>query len=123
MRIEKNRSFKGLIFVLCMIFLFQGCAMLEANRKKKEEKMEEIKKQKEHYTALLKDLQKKKVGAGTSMETFEEKYGKPQDTFGSSSGTSNFMLWSYEYPDSGKEESFQPVRLYFNDGKLTYWTN
>ncbi|MDP3143018.1 MAG: hypothetical protein Q8N14_03605 [Candidatus Omnitrophota bacterium] len=97
--------------------------MMEANRKKKEEKLEEIKKQKDNYFALLKDLQNKKVGIGAGLEIFEKEYGRPQDTFGSSGGVSNFVLWTYEFPDASKDEALRPIRLYFNDQKLTYWTN
>jgi len=114
---------KKAIFILCLIFLFQGCAMMEANRKNKEEKIEMLRKQKENYLALAKDLRDKKVGIGTSQEVIEEKYGKSEDTMTSASNVSNFALCIYEHPDASKDEAYRPIHLYYNDRKLTYWTN
>ena len=120
---RRKRFFSSLVFGLGLIFLLQGCAMMEANRKKQAEKMEKLEQQKKNYLVLKKDLEEKKVKIGTTQQEITERYGAPEDTFGTSSGDSNFALWFYEYPDASKDESNRPVRLYFNDKKLSYWTN
>lgn len=120
---RRNRFFGALVFGAALIFVLQGCTMMEANRKKQAERIEKLEQQKNNYNTLKKDLADKKVQAGTTEEEITERYGSPQDTFESSSGSSSFALWYYEYPDAGKNQSYNPVRLYFNDKKLLYWSN
>ncbi|MFZ5800234.1 MAG: hypothetical protein ACOY3D_02515 [Candidatus Omnitrophota bacterium] len=114
----------GLAFILCVALVFSGCAMLESSRKKKEEQLEKIEKQKEKYLRLRKDLNDRKIRVGDAQEDVRDKYGEPDDTFSSASEVSNFSLWTYEFPlVDNRETDFRPVRMYFNNGKLSYWTN
>jgi hypothetical protein len=62
---EKNRSLQKAVFLLCLIFLFQGCAMLAESRKRREELVEKIEKQKKAYLDLKKDLQDKVLKVGS----------------------------------------------------------
>jgi Flp pilus assembly protein TadB len=121
-----GRVFRFWVFGAGLILVLQGCAMMEASRKQKAERLEKIEQQKENYQALKKDLDEKKVKVGTTQSEIRERYGEPNDTFGTASGVSNFALWYYEFPDagqgSGQGDSYSPLRLYFNDKKLSYWS-
>lgn len=122
-RTKADRFFSFVILALCFSLFFSGCAMMEESRRKKEEQLEKIEKQKEKYLLLRKDLHNRKIRVGDLQEDFRGKYGEPDDTFSSASEVSNFSLWTYEYPLADKESDFRPVRMYFNNGKLSYWTN
>lgn len=97
--------------------------MFAANAKHREEARDLLQKKKENFVNLLSDLKTHKIQIGVSPEEIKSEYGDPEDTFGSSSDSSQFQMWTYEYPDAAKKESYQPIRLYFNNGKLSYWSN
>lgn len=118
-----HKPVRQIIFVFCILFVFQGCAMMETNRKKQEELVLRQEKQKQNYLRLWKDLQAGKIIVGASPKEIQNKYGEPLDILDSSSSISNFSLWTYEHPDDKKRETYRPVHMYFNNGKLTFWTN
>lgn len=117
------KNLKSALSLLLITSLICSCAMMRENAKKKEEAKELLEKQKKNYTTLKADLKAHNIKTGTPAEEIESQYGKPSDTLDSSSEVSQFQMWSYEYPDADKKESWQPIRLYFSDGKLTYWSN
>jgi hypothetical protein len=122
MRTEKN-NFKKLINIILIGFILSSCALLKENTKRKEQAKELLEKQKKNFTSLQTDLKSRKISLGITSDEIKLKYGEPTDTFGTASVMSQFQMWTYDYPDASKKESFQPIRLYFNNNKLTYWTN
>ncbi len=119
---EKN-NFSLFVKILTIAFLFSGCAMLAQNAKKKDEAKALLEKQKTNYASLQSDLKSHKTPIGITCEDIKLLYGEPTDTFGSSSVNSEFQMWTYEYPDAAKKEAYQPIRLYFNNNRLTYWSS
>lgn len=116
-------SYAITVSILLTAFVFCGCAMLKENERKKQEAKELLEKQKKDYTSLLSDLKGHKIEIGATSDEIKTLYGEPAEVFGSSSHNSEFYMWTYEYPDAAKKESFQPIRLYFNNEKLSYWSN
>lgn len=119
---EKNKI-RFVVLILFTACLFSGCAMLRENARTKAEAKELLEKQKKNFVALQTDLKSRKIEVGITSEEIKSLYGEPSDTFGSSSQMSQFQMWTYEYPDASKKQSWQPLRLYFSNGKLTYWSN
>lgn len=117
------KSLKAFFLLLLAAAVFSGCAMLKDNALKKEQAKELLEKQKKNFASLRSDLKSHKIEIGASSEDIKSLYGEPSDTFGSSSNNSEFQMWTYEYPDAAKKDSYQPIRLYFNNNKLSYWTN
>lgn len=122
MLIEKSKL-KFIVKVLLIAFVFSGCAMLRENAKNKERQKELLEKQKKDYESLRVDLRSRKIQIGMNPEEVKSLYGEPTETFGSSSHNSEFQMWTYEYPDAAKKDANEPIRLYFNNNKLSYWSN
>ncbi|MDP2939008.1 MAG: hypothetical protein Q8O13_02850 [Candidatus Omnitrophota bacterium] len=119
---EKN-NYWCIFLIFLVVFNFCGCAIFKENAKKQEAAKAFLEKQKENFNSLKNDLKNRKIEIGTAIEDIKSLYGEPSDTFGTSSQMSEFQMWTYEYPDASKKEAYQPIRLYFSNGKLTYWTH
>ncbi len=122
MPIEKNK-YNLVLKILIIAFVFSGCAMLKENALKKEKTKERLEKQIKNFATLQSDLKSHKIATDANADEIKSAYGEPTDVFGSLSQTSQFQIWTYEYPDASKKDANQPVRLYINNNKLTYWTN
>ncbi len=116
------KDYKRALSILLITFIFFGCAMMKENTKKKEEAKKLLEKQKKNYTSLATDLKSHKIKIGITSEEIEAQYGKPADNFDSSSEVSQFQMWIYEYPDAESKEGSTPIRLYFSNGKLSFWS-
>jgi hypothetical protein len=118
-----NKKFRIALNLLIIALLFSGCAMFKENAKKQEEAKQKLEKQKKNFFSLQSDLKSHKIEIGTKAEDIKAAYGEPSNTLDSSSHISQFQMWTYEYPDAAQREALQPIRLYFSDGKLSYWSS
>ena len=110
-----------MIFVLALTVC--GCAMMQERAKKQEEAKVVLEKKKQSFLDLEAALKTHELKAGATVEAVTSRYGAPDDTFGSSSEVSSFQVLTYEYPVISEKDTYQPMRLYFSDGKLAYWSN
>jgi hypothetical protein len=109
-------------FHLCLLgFLLTGCTSL-ADKEKLAKQKEEVELKRTRFTSLRQQIDKNTLMRGTPATQMEEAYGSPDSVFHSGSSESSFEIWTYEkvlLP--GEEDDWQPVRLYFNNGKLESW--
>ncbi len=102
--------------VLCAVFFILGCATAEQKQVKKDAV---IAKQK-NYTMLMDAVTSNSLKLGTPPQVFHEKYGAPDDVFGSGSMSGRFEVWTYEKPET-KDSDWGHIRLYFNNNQLVSW--
>jgi len=100
--------------------LGSGCSSLR-KQELLEQKKAKVEQKKKNYAALLTAVIGNNLTVGASLKTIEDTYGKPDDVFHSGSMESAFDIWTYEKILDKGQEDWQPIRLYFNNGKLVSW--
>lgn len=108
-------------FSACLLLtLLTGCAWLKDEEKIAKQKAEtELKRTR--FADLQQRVENNTLARGTSTKQIEETYGQPESVFHSGSVSSSFDIWTYERVMPPGEEDWQPIRLYFNNGKLESW--
>ena len=114
MRISKKRIVFS-VFLLACLMAQSGCSTV-ASQKRKEAMEEKAKK----YDDLVAAVTAKKLKENTPSDIVREKYGPPDDIFGSGSVSGRFEVWTYERP-LAKEGEWHRVTLYFNNNRLISW--
>ncbi len=109
------------LYPVLILTLTTGCAFLQNQEKLLKEK-ETIALKKEKYEDLHAKITAHALQKGTSLQTIKKSFGEPDDIFQSASATGSFQVWTYEkVMDKKDEESWQPIRLYFDNNKLVSW--
>ena len=108
------------IFILLFsLFIGPGCETFQSTKAK--EKKAEIELKKKNFDALYASVSTNNLKTGMTTTEIQSTYGKPDDTYSSGSSDSRFEMWTYERVLQGDQEDWQPIRLYFNNGKLASW--
>jgi len=110
--------------ILFLAIACAGCSLFE-NKELLNKKKEELELKKKNFAALSEKLSTQSLKKGTTTQEIRDTYGEPDDIFQSQSSVSSFAIWTYEQVLDEKEEGmgFQPIRLYFNNNKLSSWKN
>ncbi len=99
-----------------------GCSAINTFKKNEAQKKIDAEIKKNNYLALRKDVAMNILKNGTSAETIKAKYGSANDIFYSSSGVSNFQIWTYDIQkDKLSDTTLSPVILYLENGTLVNW--
>lgn len=105
------------VVIIILSSLCCGCYSLSAEQKQQKKLLLEAKK--EHYQQLLASLRDQKITKGATAESIRQRFGEPDDIFSSGSNVSNLQIWTYEKITSvQEEETWDPIKLYFNNGIL-----
>jgi len=102
---------------------FAGCTMFR-DPGDIEEKMRMIEEKKQNYAALREALVTKTIPQGYSTQKIKDIFGSPDDVYRSSSSSSQFEIWTYEKvltPGEAESDSWEQIRLYFNNDRLVSW--
>ncbi|MFC1704417.1 hypothetical protein ACFL1E_06555 [Candidatus Omnitrophota bacterium] len=78
--------------------------------------------QESRYNKLRDDILAKNIFTGQTCEDIRALYEEPQDIYRSTSSVSSLEIWTYDLPSPTKDFFVRPIRLYFNDCKLSSWS-
>ena len=121
-RHKKEVTIKTRIYVsiLWLCVLCCGCATTSQAQK---ELAEKNMLQAENYQRLITDMATRKISEGQSSSAMRGLYGEPEHIYQSTSSLSTLEVWTYDLPREESELFNRPIRLYFNNGKLSSWSN
>ncbi len=109
-------------FIISFLNLSSGCSAINTFKKNDTQRKIDAEIKKNNYLALKKDVAMNILKTGTSAETIKIKYGPANDIFYSSSGISNFQIWTYDIQkDKLSDTALSPVILYLENDKLVNW--
>jgi len=110
------------VFFLSLACCIAGCSMFQESQESKKEALEKAQLKKKNFEALYQQLAANSIKTGTTTQDIRSLYGDPDDIFKSGSSASSMEIWTYEkLLANPKDPSWDPIRLYFNDGKLVSW--
>lgn len=116
----RDQKLNYTILLLLLSFLFSpGCASFQSTKAKEEKEAIELKKK--NFDALYTSASTNSLKTNMTTAEIKAAYGQPDDTFNSGSSDSQFEMWTYERVLNAKPEDWQPIMLYFNNGKLANW--
>lgn len=108
------------LLLLFVILFLSSCSLLQNSDLLTQQKSD-IELKKKNYNTLLEHIKGTSLAKGSPADMVEKTYGKPDDIFHSASSESSFDVWTYEKVLTAGDNNWQPIRLYFNNGKLLNW--
>jgi hypothetical protein len=120
---RRFRQASSVCFLLCFIAFACGCAFAQY-KESLDRKRADAQLKKERVATLYQTIAAHELMAGALAEDIRAEFGEPDGIFSSDSNVSTFQIWTYEKsasPGANSGDDLQPIRLYFDNGKLVTW--
>ena len=119
---NKRRHFAAVLLILPVLLLCAGGCALFDRQEEKSLRLERAEQKKRNYDALYQAIVSNSLRKGLTTREVQRLYGEPDDVFSSGTTSSRLEVWTYtKVKEPGEKETWQNIRLYFDNGKLISW--